>query len=133
MAPQGHHAVTVYTVAPDKLKEGNWKERSEEMADKLLIEAEKIIPGLREHSTTKVIITPPVFRERIHVDRHSFGGLAPVLGQKNPECKTPIKNLWHIGCQNQWGGGVAGTMMGARRAIKQMISKTEFKKITKVQ
>lgn len=128
MAPPGCHAVTVYTVAPDRLNEGTWEQRSEEMADKLLIEAEKIIPGLREHSKTEIIMTPADFRKRLHVDRHSFGGLAPVLGQKNPEANTPIINLWHIGCQNQWGGGVTGTMMGARRAIEQILGKKKTSK-----
>ena len=36
MAPEGHHAVTVYTIAPDTLDEGTWAEKKEEYAEKLL-------------------------------------------------------------------------------------------------
>ncbi|MFX1445472.1 MAG: phytoene desaturase family protein, partial [Promethearchaeota archaeon] len=53
MAPPGKHAVTIYTVGPHELKEGTWEERREEMADKLIMEAEKIIPGLYEGSEVK--------------------------------------------------------------------------------
>ena len=131
MAPKGCHAVTVYTIAPDRLDEGNWKDRRKELADKLLIEAEKIIPGLRKRTKTRVILTPADFRKRINVDRHSFGGLAPVMGQNAPLCRTPINNLYHIGCQNQWGGGVTGSMMGARRAVKLILGKKKLNKIIK--
>ena len=97
----------------------------------MLIEAEKIIPGLRDRTQTRVILTPADFRKRINVDRHSFGGLAPVKGQKAPLCRTPINGLYHIGCQNQWGGGVTGSMMGSRRAAKLILGKELFKKIIK--
>ncbi|MFX0075784.1 MAG: phytoene desaturase family protein [Candidatus Hermodarchaeota archaeon] len=117
MAPPGHHAVTVYTIAPYKLSKGDWNSRKEELADKLLIEAEKIIPGLREHSTTEVIMTPLDFKSRIFVEKHSFGGLAPIMGQKNPPHQTPIENLWYIGAQSESGGGVAGVVAGTRKGI----------------
>jgi phytoene dehydrogenase-like protein len=47
MAPPGCHAVTIYTIAPNRLRHGSWGERREELAEKLLGEAEKVIPGLR--------------------------------------------------------------------------------------
>ena len=50
LAPSGKYAVTVYTVAPDTLAEGTWSSRKEELADKLVAEAEQYIPGLREHT-----------------------------------------------------------------------------------
>jgi phytoene dehydrogenase-like protein len=36
MAPEGHQAMTVYTICPDTLGEGDWEERKEECADKLI-------------------------------------------------------------------------------------------------
>lgn len=127
MAPKGKYAVTVYTIAPDRLSVGNWMERREELADKLLIEAEKIIPNLRERTQVKEILTPDDFKTRINVDHHSFGGLAPVIGQQGPPHRTPIRGFWFIGAQSESSGGVAGVVAGARKAV-QMI----FKEISRI-
>ncbi len=122
MAPEGKYAVTVYTIAPDQLSEGNWTERREKLTEKLLIEAEKIIPNLRERTQIKIILTPDDFKNRINVDRHSFGGLPPVIGQQGPPHQTPIHGFWFIGAQSESGGGVAGVVAGTRKAV-QMIFK----------
>ena len=45
LAPAGKHAVTIYTIAPDTLSEGSWSTRKEELADKLVAEAEVICTG----------------------------------------------------------------------------------------
>ncbi len=121
MAPPGHHAITIYTIAPFKLSQGDWTSRREELTDKLLIEAEKIIPGLRDHSKTKIIMTPLDFKSRIYVERHSFGGLAPIMNQQNPHHQTQIQDLWYIGAQSESGGGVAGVVAGTRKFIKKVL------------
>ncbi len=117
MAPEGKHAVTVYTIAPDKLNKGSWKERREELADKLLMEAEKIIPGLREKVLVKIIMTPEDFRTRINVNMHSFGGTAPIMRQKNPPHRSPVKGLWYIGAYSESGGGFTGAVNSARKTV----------------
>ena len=94
---------------------------AEELADKLLLEAEKVIPGLREHSKTEVIMTPLDFKSRIFVEKHSFGGLAPIMNQQNPPHQTPIQNLWYVGAQSESGGGVAGVVAGTRKSILKML------------
>ncbi len=53
------------------------------IADKLVMEAEKIIPDLYEGSETEVIMTPDDIKTRINVIRHSFVGPTPALGQTN--------------------------------------------------
>lgn len=127
MAPHGNHAVTIYTIAPHKLDEGDWAQKGEDFAEKLLIEAEKYIPGLREHIQTKIILTPDDFKSRINVIRHSFGGLAPIIGQTGPSHRTPIENLWYIGAYSESGGGVAGTALGARNVAKMILRETQNK------
>lgn len=122
MAPEGKHAITIYTIAPHKLKNGNWKDLREELAEKLLIEAEKIILGLREHTQVKVIFTPDDFKNRINVERHSFGGTAPVLGQQNPPHRSPIRGLWYIGAYSETGGGLTGAVNGARKTIQMILN-----------
>ena len=125
MAPKDKHSVTIYTVAPHKLNEGTWNDKREELADKLLMEAEKIIPGLRKHTQIRIIMTPDDFLKRINVIRHSFGGTAPKLGQQNPSHKTPIKNLWYIGAYSESGGGINGVIDGTRSAIKNLLKETK--------
>jgi len=121
LAPPGHHAVTVYTVAPDTLAEGTWGTRREELADKLVAEAERHVPGLRQHTKTRLILTPEDFRARVHVDHHSFGGVPPVIGNKPPAHKTPIQGLWFIGAQSEGMGGVMSVMVGARKVARQIL------------
>jgi phytoene dehydrogenase-like protein len=122
MAPPGHHAITVYTIAPNHLSEGNWNERREELADKLLAEAESVMPGLREHAVVSVVLTPDDFRARTHQKHHSFGGAAPVIGHEGAPYQPPIEGLWFVGAQSEGRGGVANVMAGARK-VSQMITK----------
>jgi phytoene dehydrogenase-like protein len=123
LAPEGKYAVTVYTVAPDTLNQGSWTERREELADKLLTEAENYIPGLRKRSLTRLILTPEDFRARTHQRHHSFGGVPPVIGNQPPKHQTPIEGLWFIGAQSESGGGVMNVMLGAQKVSKRIISR----------
>ena len=121
LAPAGKYAVTIYTVAPDTLAEGDWNSRREELADKLVAAAELHIPGLRQHTVTSLVLTPEEFRQRTHQKHHSFGGVPPVIGNKAPGYKTPIAGLWFIGAQSESGGGVLNVMVGAQKAARQIL------------
>ncbi len=118
MAPPGRHAVTVYTIAPSELGEGTWEARKEEFADKLLAEAEKYVPGLREHTLVRVILTPDDFKKRTHCKHHSFGGFAPVMGKKGIPFRTPVKGLWFVGSQSESGAGLNSVLEGTWRCIR---------------
>lgn len=122
LAPAGKYAVTIYTVAPDVLAKGTWRERKEELADKLIAEAETHIPGLRQHMVTSLVLTPEDYRKRTAQKHHSFGGVPPVIGNKPPVHKTPIKNLWFIGAQSESGGGVLNVMTGAQKVAKRILA-----------
>jgi len=121
LAPAGKHAVTIYTVAPDTLSEGSWPERKLELADKLVAEAELYIPGLRQHTLTRMILTPEDYRSRTGQTHHSFGGVPPVIGNKPPAHKTPIDGLWFIGAQSESTGGVLNVMTGAQKVANQIL------------
>jgi all-trans-retinol 13,14-reductase len=122
LAPEGKYAVTVYTVAPDTLAAGNWSDQREELADKLIAEAEAYVPGLRQHTLTRLILTPEDFRKRTHQNHHSFGGVPPVMGNKPPAFKSPIPGLWFIGAQSESGGGVMNVMVGAQKVAQRILS-----------
>ncbi len=120
MAPANQHALTIYTIAPNELREGTWLSRRRELAGKLVAQAEKIIPGLRSHTKSQVILTPEDFRSRTHQRHHAFGGRSPVMDYDGPGYETPIQGLWFIGSQSKSGGGVQNVMVGARDAVRMI-------------
>jgi phytoene dehydrogenase-like protein len=121
MAPVGHHSITIYTICPDRLQEGTWSSRRLEYADKLIEYAEKHIPGLREHTCVRVILTPEDFRDRVYIDPHAFGGIAPFLNAARIPYKTPIEGLWFIGAQSESGGGVNNVIPTAYKVAKKLV------------
>ncbi len=120
MAPAGHHAVTVYTIAPNSLSGDTWEKRKEEMADKLLELAEGVIPGLRAHAKVKIILTPDDWKKITHLKHHAFGGCAPVMGTKGAPHRTPVKGLYFIGAQSESGAGINNILEGAWRAVRMI-------------
>lgn len=130
MAPSGHHAVTIYTIAPNGPINGNWEENKEEWVEKLLDIAEKHVPGLREHTKIKIILTPEDFKKRTYLNHHAFGGTVPHLTIPPPPHRTPIEGLWFVGAQSETYGGVIGGITGADNVVK-MILKDMNSKTTK--
>jgi len=116
MAPAGQHALTAYTIAPNVLDKGDWVTRRDELAGKLIDQVEKVIPAIRDHIITQVVLTPPDFAARTHLQHHAFGGRVPVMGSEGPGYETPIAGLWFVGAQSKSGGGVQNAMVGAREA-----------------
>ena len=120
MAPPGHQAMTIYTICPDTLKNGDWEELKEEYADKLIAYAEEYSPGLSDHIQVCEILTPRDWRVRTHLDHHAFGGIKPVLGAWRVPYQSPLDGLWFVGAQSESGGGVFGVMPAAFKTAKQI-------------
>ena len=118
MAPADHHAMTIYTICPDRLKEGTWSDRKEEYADNLLKYAEQHIPHLREHVVVREILTPEDFRSRTRADHHAFGGYAPTIGKPAIPHRTPVEGLWFVGQQSESGGGICNVLPAAWKTAK---------------
>jgi all-trans-retinol 13,14-reductase len=118
LAPEGRHALNLYTIAPNELERGSWQSRGPRLVDRLLDHAERVIPGLRDHIETQIAMTPYDFRERFYQSHHAFGGCVPMLGQTGPGYETPIHGLWFIGAQSRSGGGIRNVMVGARDAVR---------------
>ena len=120
MAPEGKHAITVYTIAPNAIQ-GDWKSEREKWTEKLLISAERIIPGLREHAEVTVALTPKDFGELVHMpDHHSFGGTCPKIGGKGAPHRTPYQGLWFIGSQSETGPGVWTQIISSRNVFRSL-------------
>ncbi len=121
MAPEGRHSLTIYTICPDTLNEGSWESRKEEFADKLVAYTEKYIPGLKEKTLTREILTPADFRELTHAKHHAFGGLAPVMEKPRIKHQTPIEGLWFIGQQSESGGGVFNVLPSSWKVARRIV------------
>lgn len=115
MAPPGHHAMTIYTIAPDVITNGDWAKDRERFYNSLMEQAERIFPDLRKKVKVKVIMTPEDFRKITHLEHHAFGGLKPVLGKTGQSYKTPVEGLWFVGQQSESGGGVSNVLYGAKK------------------
>ena len=122
-APEGKYCLTIYTVAPDTLKDGSWEDKKEEYAKTLISLAEKQIPELSKHITTMKIMTAEDYRVYTHMSKCSFGGVVPIWNQQNPTHITPVKNLIFVGQQSENAGGLANVIMGAKSAYEKAIKK----------
>lgn len=118
-APEGKHALTIYTVAPDSLKEGSWNDKKQEYADKLIKLAESFIPGLSESIEEMKIMTPEDYRHLTHMSKSSFGGNVPIWNQKAPSHFTSVENLLFLGQQSENNGGMAAVILGAKDAYEK--------------
>jgi phytoene dehydrogenase-like protein len=121
MAPPGHHAVTVYTIAPNNPVNGSWEKDRDRWAEMLLDVAERFMPGLRKHEQTRVVVTPDDLKKRTFLARHAFGGSVPRLDRTPPPHRTPVKGLWFVGAQSETFGGVAGALTGAGNVVRMML------------
>ena len=118
-APDGKHCLTIYTVAPDTLKDADWDDKKDEYAKMLIFLAEKQIPELSKHITTMKIMTAKDYREYTHMSKCSFGGVVPIWNQQNPTHITPIKNLIFVGQQSENAGGLGNVIMGSKSAYEK--------------
>jgi phytoene dehydrogenase-like protein len=106
MAPPGKQAVTIYTIAPNKIG-GGWPRRKEEMTKKLIRYAEEIIPDLGKDPEVVLTLAPPDFGMLVHqVDHHSFGGYCPMQNRSGAPHRAPFRGLWFIGSQSEGAPGV---------------------------
>ena len=123
MAPTGQHAMTIYTICPDTLSNGDWELQKEDYARQLLEYAEESIPGIREHIVKQVILTPLDFKKITHTRHHAFGGLAPIKGKTGIPHETPVEGLWFVGHQSEGGGGLAAVIPQAYNTAKLILEK----------
>lgn len=121
MAPAGMHAMTIYTICPERLAEGTWEERKEAFADSLVAHAEKRVPGLAAHTRVRHILTADDFRRLTHLKHHAFGGIAPLQGAWKAPHRSPLRGLWFVGAQSESGGGVAAVIVAAFKTALQAV------------
>jgi len=121
MSPDGQHNMTIYTICPDRLKDGDWENQKAFFTKQLLSYAEMSIPNIREHIITSVTLTPLDFQRLTHTKHHAFGGLAPIQGKSGISHQTPIDGLWFVGHQSEGGGGVSAVVIQAYQTATHIL------------
>ena len=128
LAPSGMHSVDLllsgnyYDIVKDMNKD-QYKVFKDQLADALVVRAEKIIPGLSKHIVVKEVATPLTFERYTH-NYHgaSIGwGMSPKALSQALDQKTEIKGLYLAGHWTYPGGGIGQVMMSGKLAAKMIL------------
>lgn len=131
-APEEMATVQLYTLLPYDYM-NNWRiekdgtrgkeyvELKEAVADKLLVSAEKIIPGLSRHIICKDIATPLTFERYTLNSAGAAMGWFPAPGGKMRSQKTPIKNLYQAGAWTSPGPSIYMVVPSGRNAARLIL------------
>ncbi len=98
----------------------DWEVEKEAMADKLIAQAENIIPGLSEKIVSRQTLTPLDVEKKTMNYRGSIGWF-PGPRFLPPNQKTPIKNLYLVGQWTYPGAGVPFVVQSGRNAAQLII------------
>jgi phytoene dehydrogenase-like protein len=118
LAPAGAHVMSIHAqFAPYHLKDGDWNSRREELGDTVVNTLSDYLPGLKESTIARKVITPLDLEEtyglsggHIHHGEMSVDQLfafRPLIGWAR--YRTPIEGLYLCGAGTHPGGGVTGT------------------------
>ncbi len=134
LAPPGGEVLWLWAqYFPYELASGNWDERAEEVADKLIDTFEQYAPGTREKIVGK-LFQHPVWLERelglyrgnvmhLEMSMDQMFMLRPFLGMAN--YKTHLKGLYLTGASTHPGGGIMGA--SGRNAARIVLEDLEGK------
>ena len=131
IAPRGYSSLEIMTIVPADhrlwgVEEGpvageryhrkpDYRSFKDQVADRLIEGAERVIPGLREHIVWREAATP------ITQERYTFasGGTSygielavDQFGPARPSPKTEIEGLYLAGASTVFGHGIAGVIRG---------------------
>jgi phytoene dehydrogenase-like protein len=112
---------------------GNWKREKdgtcgkeytqlkESVADRLIVAAEKFIPGLTNHIVVKDIATPLTFERYTLNCQGANMGWFPAPGGRMRSQKTPIKNLYQAGAWTYPGPSLYAVVPSGRNAAQLVL------------
>src|SRR5436309_15873062 len=115
--------------APYKLKEGNWDEVKEKVADRCFDIIDEYAPNFKKSVIARQIVTPLDLERTFNLTGgnifqgsmglHQLFLFRPVVGWA--DYRTPVKGLYLCGAAAHPGGGVMGTagMNAAREMLKR--------------
>ncbi|MEM3982799.1 MAG: hypothetical protein QXM71_08785, partial [Thermofilum sp.] len=115
LAPKGMASVTIITLAnyhdfPPRGTE-EYLRRKREVADELILRAEKVIPGLSERIVVRDAATPKTFERYTSMPEGAIYAFDQSIETRRPFFKTPIKGLYLVGASTFPGGGVEAVVI----------------------
>jgi phytoene dehydrogenase-like protein len=136
LAPRGTHTVAIAAFAPYELfidganKSPQYTAIKEEIAQKLIGIAEKVIPGLSSHVMVRDASTPLTYeRETLNMHGATMGWyLSAKEFSRIRSQKTPIANLYLAGHWTFPGGGIPMVIISGINAAKLVLK--SIKKLT---
>ncbi len=132
---RGHHTLELFTFVNYEAF-GRWSNSSyedrptayealkQELARKMLISAEELIPGLRDHLAFCSLGTPLTNEYYLNATRGNIYGPAHTRLQSGPFAfphNTEIENLWMCGASTINGHGVAGVTASGLSVAKKIL------------
>jgi prolycopene isomerase len=141
LAPDGKYALSIGCPISYDFK-GSWQtkegERGEEyrklkneVAEKLIKNAERVMPGLSEHIVLKEAATPLTFERFTSNYKGAALGWAQLVGQSGKnrlQPKSPIKGLYLTGHWTTPGGGTLSVAFSGKNTAKLIIGGRAFLK-----
>ncbi|MEM0023837.1 MAG: NAD(P)/FAD-dependent oxidoreductase [Thermofilaceae archaeon] len=115
LAPKSMASVTIITLAnyhdfPPRGTE-EYLRRKREVADELILRAEKVIPGLSERIVVRDAATPKTFERYTSMPEGAIYAFDQSIETRRPFFKTPIKGLYLVGASTFPGGGVEAVVI----------------------
>ncbi|RSN67748.1 FAD-dependent oxidoreductase [Candidatus Korarchaeum cryptofilum] len=115
LAPPGKASVTI--IAPANYRDfpergtDEYLRMKKEIAETLISEADRIIPGIREKIVVQDEATPKTFERYTSMPEGAIYAFDQSIGVKRPYFKTPIRGLYLVGASTFPGGGVEAAVI----------------------
>lgn len=118
LAPAGHECFYVLSPVPHLGGKIDWENVKESYADAILASLEGIVPDLRKHLVSKLILTPKDFETGLDAYLGSAFQFEPVLWQsawfRPHNVSEELKGLYLVGAGTHPGAGVPGVLSSAK-------------------
>ena len=147
LAPPGHTNMQVMTAVPsspqfwgvteEQIRDGSYQASEQYRATKervtamVLEEAERLVPGLREHVVFCESATPMTHTRYTGSTAGTSYGIAATPAQfltKRPGARTPIKGLLMAGASMRSGHGIAGSMLSGVHAARETLGENPLRR-----
>jgi len=97
----------------------------EDVANKLIVSMQKVIPSLSQHIVHRRVATPVTLEQATLNSRGSAMGWYPLPGGKMRSQKTPIRNLYQAGHWTFPGGSVPAVVASGRNAARLVLKEAQ--------
>ncbi len=119
VAPPGHESFYVLSPVPNLAGGQDWSTLADGYLDRILDHLDgRVLPGLKDHLTTKFSVDPRYFRDTLRSHSGAAFGPQPVLQQsawfRYHNVSEEVGGLYFVGAGTHPGAGMPGTLCSAK-------------------